>query len=371
MSHVFPQHAHVAPQPTAPQTGSSVGTPRALITGGTGFVGSHLAAALLERGHHVTVIDDLSTGRVSNVAGLLPHPSFELVTETIANDEVLDRLIAESDVVFHLAAAVGVQLVVEDALHTIETNVMGTGSVLNAALRHGTKVLIASTSEVYGKCVSLPASEDDDVLLGPSRNSRWSYAASKLVDEFLALAYHRQEGLPVVVFRLFNTVGPRQSGRYGMVIPRFVSAALDGQPLPVHGDGQQSRSFLHVHDAVAGILALADCPAAVGQVFNIGSSEEITVHALADRVLEHVTAIGMDGGEIALVPYAEAYAEGFEDIRRRVADTTKINALVGWRPRHSLDDILSDVIKEMRSSAEDQQFSPSSSAPVRGGPSGR
>jgi UDP-glucose 4-epimerase len=330
----------------------------ALITGGTGFVGSHLAAALLRRGDRVTVIDNQSTGQLSNVASFMSDPAFELVTDTIANDAVLDRLVGAADVVFHLAAAVGVQFVVEDALSTIETNVMGTAAVLKAAERHGTKVLIASTSEVYGKCVSLPAAEGDDVLLGPSHNSRWSYAASKLVDEFLALAYHRQAGLPVVVFRLFNTVGPRQSGRYGMVIPRFVDAALTGRPLPVHGDGQQSRSFLHVRDAVEGIMALADCPAAVGEVFNVGGSEEITVRALAERVLDRTGALGLEGGSIDLIPYDQAYASGFEDIRRRVADTSKVNALVGWQPTLSLDDILSDVISEQLSRVPGRRANP-------------
>ena len=349
-------HQQAGPHNISAAADEGAGAPRrtpvrALITGGTGFVGSHLAAAMLARGDHVTVIDDLSTGRMSNVALLQSHPSFELVTDTVTNEATMGRLAASADVVFHLAAAVGVEFVVEDALSTIETNVMGTGSVLKAAERHGTKVLVASTSEVYGKCVSLPAAEGDDILLGPSANSRWSYAASKLVDEFLALAYHRQHGLPVVVFRLFNTVGPRQSGRYGMVIPRFVEAALAGRPLPVHGDGLQSRSFLHVHDAVAGILALADSTDAVGGVFNIGGSQEVTIRALAERVLQQVATLGIAGGGIDVIPYDVAYARGFEDIRRRVADTSKINALVGWAPTLSLDDILSDAIAEHRSSA--------------------
>ncbi|HEX7975893.1 MAG TPA: NAD-dependent epimerase/dehydratase family protein, partial [Anaerolineales bacterium] len=243
--------------------------PRVLITGGAGFIGSHLAEAMLERGRGVTVIDDLSTGRFENIAHLVGHPDFRFAIDSITNEAVMDRLASECDVIFHLAAAVGVMLIVEQPVHTIETNVMGTEAVLRAALRYRAKVLIASTSEVYGKGNHLPFREDDDVVLGPTSRSRWSYAASKMVDEFLGLAYHREKGLPVVVFRLFNTVGPRQTGRYGMVIPRFVQQALRGDPLTVYGDGEQSRCFLHVHDAVEAILALADCSQAVGQVFNI------------------------------------------------------------------------------------------------------
>lgn len=319
---------------------------RALVTGGTGFVGSHLSTALLDRGYQVTVVDDLSTGRMDNVAALMSNPDFRVVTGNICDEALLDELVAESDVVFHLAAAVGVQLVVEDALSTIQTNVLGTESVLKHAHKHGVKVLVASTSEVYGKCVRLPASEDDDVLLGASRNSRWSYAASKLVDEFLALAYHRQHGLPVVVFRLFNTVGPRQSGRYGMVIPRFVSAALDGEPLPVHGDGNQSRSFCHVADAVEGIIGLAESDEALGQVFNIGGSNEITILELAQTVLNQTSHLAPKRGGIEFLTYDQAYATGFEDIRRRVADTTKIRQAIGWVPKRSLADIIADVAQE-------------------------
>ncbi|MEO6713457.1 MAG: GDP-mannose 4,6-dehydratase [Mycobacteriales bacterium] len=330
---------------------------RVLITGGAGFIGSHLSRALLARGDRVTVLDDFSTGRLGNIDDLAADADFSLVRGNVCDEPLVNGLAGESDIIFHLAAAVGVQLVVEDALTTIETNVMGTGSVLKAASEHGVQVMLASTSEVYGKCVKLPAAEDDDVLLGASRNSRWSYAASKLVDEFLALAYHRQRGLPVVVFRLFNTVGPRQSGRYGMVIPRFVGAALAGEPLPVHGDGGQSRSFLHVHDAIAGMLALAECPDAIGEVFNVGSSEEVTVGEVAERVLAGVGRTGA-ANPIAYIPYDEAYAPGFEDIRRRVADTSKLRKFTGWEPQRSLDDILSDVIADLRADQSQRQRQP-------------
>lgn len=316
---------------------------RALITGGTGFVGGHLAARLLERGWEVTAIDNLATGALSNVEALAGHPGFRVVVGDILDEEVLDGLVAGSDIVFHLAAVVGVQLVVEDALTTIETNVLGTEIVLQAAQRHRVKVMLASTSEVYGKCAKLPASEDDDVLIGASRNSRWSYAASKMVDEFLALAYHRQHGLPVVVFRLFNTVGPRQTGRYGMVVPRFVGAALNGGPIPIFGDGLQSRSFLHVSDAVEGILSLADAPEAVGQVFNIGGEHEVTILELAQAVVNHTRHMVDEEPGIAFIPYEEAYAAGYEDVRRRVADTTRLRTLTGWEPRRTLDDIIADV----------------------------
>ncbi len=340
------------PGQRSPGDPSPATTGRALITGGTGFIGSHLAAALLDTGHSVTVIDDLSTGRLDNVAPLMARPGFHLVEGNICDAAALDAVVKRCDVVFHLAAAVGVDLVLRDPLTSIETNVLGTEAVLKAAEQHGARVLIASSSEVYGKCVKLPAAEDDDVLLGPSRNSRWSYAAAKLLDEFLALAHHQQRGLPVVVFRLFNTVGPRQSGRYGMVIPRFVAAALAGGPIPVHGDGQQSRSFLHVHDAVSGIIGLAESPAAVGEIFNLGGSDEITIAHLAERVWEQVGGAPSEADRVQFIPYDQAYAKGYEDIRRRVADTTKIRTAIGWQPRFGLGDILSDVVNEMRSRPE-------------------
>lgn len=314
---------------------------RVLITGGAGFIGSHLAEALLDRGDAVTVIDNLSTGRFENIAHLVGRPGFRFAIEDITKEVVLDRLASECDVVFHLAAAVGVQLIVEDPVHTIETNVMGTEAVLKAALRYRAKVLLASTSEVYGKGAHVPFHEDDDVVLGPTNRSRWAYAASKMVDEFLCLAYYRQKGLPVVIFRLFNTVGPRQTGRYGMVVPRFVSQALDGQPLTVYGDGRQTRCFLHVADAVSALLALLDCPAAIGQVINVGSVEEVTVLELARMVLRNV---GLPENRFTFVSYDDAYAEGFEDMARRVPDISRIAELTGWQPRRSLDTIVRDVI---------------------------
>ncbi len=313
---------------------------RVLITGGAGFIGSHLAEALLDRGDTVTVIDNLSTGQFDNIAHLVRHPSFRFAIEDITNEIVLDRLASECDVVFHLAAAVGVKLIVEAPVHTIDTNVTGTEVVLRAALRYRAKVMLASTSEVYGKGTRAPFREDDDVVLGPTSRSRWAYAASKMVDEFLGLAYYRQKSLPVVVFRLFNTVGPRQTGRYGMVIPRFVNQALDGQELTVYGDGRQSRCFLHVKDAVEALLALLSCPGAVGQVLNVGSVEEVAVIDLAKTVLRTAS---LPEDHLTFVSYEDAYAEGFEDMLRRVPDISKLCQFTGWKPRHSLQEIVADV----------------------------
>jgi UDP-glucose 4-epimerase len=332
---------------------------RALITGGAGFIGSHLAETLLERGHHVTVIDDLSTGRFENIRHLVEHPRFRFAIDSITNPLVLDRLASESDIVFHLAAAVGVMLIVDKPVHTIETNVMGTEAVLKAALRYRAKVLIASTSEVYGKGNQSPFNENDDVVLGPTSRSRWAYAASKMVDEFLALAYHREKDLPVVVFRLFNTVGPRQTGQYGMVIPRFVQQALRGEAITVFGDGRQTRCFLHVEDAVEAILALADCPEAVGGVFNIGSTEEVRIVDLATKIMHLVhsndqfSAGTGDSEAIQYIPYDKAYAVGFEDMRKRVPDNSKIYAYTGWSPRHTLDQILRDILSAAQQDQND------------------
>lgn len=307
-----------------------------LITGGAGFIGSHLAEALLTDGHRVRVIDNLSTGSLENIAHLRAHPQFAFARACITNTTVLDRLASEADVIVHLAAAVGVQLIVERPVHTIETNVMGTEAVLKAALRYGCRTLIASTSEVYGKGCKLPFSEDDDVILGATSRSRWAYAASKMVDEFLGLAYQREFGLPVVVVRLFNTVGPRQTGRYGMVIPRFVGQALRGEPLTVYGDGTQSRCFCDVRDVVAALIGLTQHPDAAGRVYNVGSTEEITIRALAERII----MLTGSASSIRSVPYSEAYAPGFEDMQRRVPDISRIQALLGWRPRYTLDEIL-------------------------------
>jgi len=317
---------------------------RYLITGGAGFIGSHLCEVLLARGHRVVAIDDLSTGRVENVQHLLPLPHFQFVRETIRNSQVLDRLTSEADVVVHLAAAVGVQLIVDDPVRTIRTNVMGTEAVLEAANRYSCKVLLASTSEVYGKGVRVPFREDDDRLMGATTRSRWSYAESKAIDEFLGLAYHRQFGLPLIVMRFFNTVGPRQTGRYGMVVPRFVRHALAGEPLDVYGDGTQSRCFADVDDVTRAVASLAEHGQAVGQVFNVGATEEITIHDLAKRVI-HLTG---SQSEIRLVPYDEAYAPGFEDMMRRVPSIDKLAALTGYRPVHSLDDTLRRVIEHER-----------------------
>jgi UDP-glucose 4-epimerase len=314
---------------------------RYLITGGAGFIGSHLCELLLNAGHRVVAIDDLSTGRIANIAHLQPLPHFQFVRETIQNAQVLDRLTSESDVVVHLAAAVGVQLIVEDPVRTIRTNIMGTEAVLEAAHRYGCKVLIASTSEVYGKGVRVPFCEDDDRLMGATSRSRWAYAESKAVDEFLGLAYYHQFGHPVVIMRFFNTVGPRQTGRYGMVVPRFVRAALRGEPLAVYGDGTQSRCFADVADVTRAVVALAEQPQAVGEVFNVGTTEEITIRGLAERVV----ALADSRSEIVQVPYDQAYGPGFEDMQRRVPSIDKIAALIDYAPKYMLDDTLLRVIE--------------------------
>jgi len=320
-----------------------------LVTGGAGFIGSHLCESLLEKGYHVVAVDDLSTGRLENIQHLQGQPHFQFVRETITNLQVLDRLSSEAEYIVHLAAAVGVQLIVENPVHTIQTNIMGTEAVLSTANRYGCKVLIASTSEVYGKGVKIPFCEEDDRLMGSTTHSRWSYAASKAVDEFLGLAYHHQYGLPVVVMRFFNTVGPRQTGRYGMVIPRFISQALKGEPLTVYGDGQQSRCFCDVADIVWAVQQLLENPAAIGEVFNLGSDEEITIHDLAKKI---ITKTGSTS-QITFVPYEQAYAPGFEDMRKRVPSLSKLHHLLGYSPRYSLDQILDRIIEhETRSSQQ-------------------
>ncbi len=312
-----------------------------LITGGAGFIGSHLAEALLARGDSVAILDDLSTGSFENIRHLTGHPDFSFAIESLSNALVLDRLASQADAIVHLAAAVGVQLVVERPTETIETNVLGTHAVLAAARRYRCRTLIASTSEVYGKSNDIPFNEEGDLLLGPSSRSRWGYAASKLLDEFLGLAAHREYGLPVTITRFFNTVGPRQTGRYGMVIPRFVRQALAGEPVTVYGDGEQSRCFCHVADVIQALMALLDAPErTAGQIYNIGSNQEVTINALAEQVIRQAKS----PSTIVHVPYSEAYAPGFEDMRRRVPDIRKIRAAVGWEPRRNLHQILEDVI---------------------------
>jgi UDP-glucose 4-epimerase len=315
-----------------------------LITGGAGFVGSHLSEVLLERGDQVYVLDNLSTGSIDNIQHLKSHPQFHYKIDTVTNEPLLAEMIDRCDTVVHLAAAVGVKLIVEQPVHTIETNVHGTEVVLKHAAKKKKLVLIASTSEVYGKSVEVPFKEDADVVLGPTGKHRWAYACSKMIDEFLALAYWKERKLPVIIVRLFNTVGPRQTGQYGMVIPNFVRQALAGQPITVFGDGQQSRSFTFVGDVVRAMVGLINEPAAVGQVFNIGNEQEISINALADKVK---TMTG-SSSDIVRVPYDQAYEAGFEDMPRRVPDISKINRLLGYAPTVELDEILTRVIEFAR-----------------------
>jgi len=319
---------------------------KALITGGAGFVGSHLCEHLLRLGHEVLVIDDLSTGAIDNIAHLKGTPGFSYTIESIDNEPLLAELIDRCDAVYHLAAAVGVKLIVEKPVHTIETNVYGTELVLKHASKKQKLVVIASTSEVYGKSADVPFREEADLVLGATVRHRWAYACSKLLDEFLALAYFKERGLPVVIVRLFNTVGPRQTGRYGMVLPTFVRQALEGQPITVFGDGRQSRSFTYVGDVVDALVRLAGEPRAVGEVFNIGNTGEISIADLAERVRQ----LAGSRSPIRLVPYDEAYEAGFEDMPRRVPDISKIRALIGYEPRLGLDDIIRTVIDSQRAS---------------------
>jgi UDP-glucose 4-epimerase len=317
---------------------------RALITGGAGFIGSHLAEALLDAGHAADIVDDLSTGSIDNIAHLKGHPHFRYAIDTIANEPLLAELIDRNDVVFHLAAAVGVKLIVEQPVHTIETNVHGTEVVLKHANKKKKLVVVASTSEVYGKNTDVPFREDADLVMGATAKHRWAYACSKAIDEFLALAYWKEKKLPVIVVRFFNTVGPRQTGRYGMVMPTFVRQALAGQPITVFGDGLQSRSFTYVGDVVGALLKLIDIPEAVGQVFNIGNGEEISILALAEKV----KAMTRSESPIVFIPYDKAYESGFEDMPRRVPDLTKIRKAIGYEPRVQLDEIIDCVIDYMQ-----------------------
>jgi UDP-glucose 4-epimerase len=315
-----------------------------LVTGGAGFIGSHLTEHFLTQGHSVFIIDDLSTGSIENILHLKPNSRFHYTIDSILTSAVTAELVDQCDIVFHLAAAVGVKLIVESPVRTIETNVRGTEVVLEAASKKKKRVVIFSTSEVYGKGNNVPFSEDEDLVLGPTFKGRWSYACSKAIDEFLALAYYREKGLPVVVVRLFNTVGPRQTGRYGMVLPNFVQQALDNQPLTVFGDGSQSRCFAHVSDVVWALDRLVREEAAIGEVFNIGSDEEIKILDLAERVKTFLSS----DSPIHLIPYEEAYEVGFEDMPRRIPDLDKIKKLVGYQPTKTLEDIIKSVVEYQR-----------------------
>ena len=317
---------------------------KALLTGGAGFVGSHLAETLLDQGHGVYILDDLSTGSIDNIRHLKGRAGFEYTIDTVMNERLTAELIDQADVVFHLAAAVGVKLIIEAPVRTIETNVHGTEVVLKHAAKKRKLAVIFSTSEVYGKSTAVPFREDADLVMGPTRKHRWAYACSKAVDEFLALAYWKEKKLPVIVARLFNTVGPRQTGRYGMVIPNFVRQALMGAPITVHGDGSQRRAFAYVGDVVNGLIKLVEEPRAVGEVFNIGNAEEISIRELAHRVKQLTSSTS----EIVFVPYDQAYEAGFEDMPRRVPDLTKIKQLVGYAPAVGLDEVLVRVIEEHR-----------------------
>jgi UDP-glucose 4-epimerase len=317
---------------------------KALITGGAGFIGSHLAEYLLAMGQEVMVIDDLSTGRMDNLAQIHNHPHLTIVTDDIRNLSALEPLVRECDVIYHLAAVLGVQKILKEPIRTIEVNIGGTEAVLKMAHRYHKKVLVASTSEVYGKGTKFPFSEDDDTLVGATSKMRWAYAATKAVDEFLALAYHQETGLPVIVFRPFNTVGARQTGQYGMVLPRFVKWALAGEPLQVYGDGSQTRCFGNVRDVVDALYKLAQEPSAVGQVFNIGSTEEISIKGLAERVITRTKSASV----IQYIPYDQAYEKGFEDFVRRVPNIAKIIGTIEWKPTTLLDETIDQIIEYMQ-----------------------
>ena len=314
------------------------------ITGGCGFIGSHLAERLLARGDRVAVLDDLSTGSMENVAHIVAHPRFSYRIGSALDVPLVTELVDSADVTIHLAAAVGVKLIVERPVHTIETNVRATEVVLGAAARKKKLVMVASTSEVYGKSTSFPFREDQDLQLGPTSHSRWAYACSKALDEGLALAYLRERGVPVIVTRFFNTVGPRQTGQYGMVVPTFAAQALRDEPITVYGSGEQSRCFGHVNDAVEALLRLMSTSSAIGEVFNVGSTQEVSVRELAERVR---TAAG-SRSDIVLIPYSEAYAVGFEDMMRRVPDVSKLERVTGFRPNTSLEVIIRDVVDDQR-----------------------
>lgn len=318
---------------------------KCLLTGGAGFIGSHLAGELLERGDKVCIIDDLSTGSISNIQHLKGHERFKYVLDTVMNRSLMAELVDEADIIMHLAAAVGVRLIVESPVRTIETNIKGTEIVLELAAKKRKPVTVFSTSEVYGKSNGARFLETGDLILGPTFKGRWSYAASKIIDEFLALAYYKERKLPVTIIRLFNTVGPRQTGRYGMVVPRFVQQALSGEEITVYGDGQQTRTFTHIKDAVRAILKLVEHPGAIGEIFNIGGKEEISIEGLAMLVKE----VLQSPSPIVHIPYEKAYEEGFEDMKKRVPDISKIWKLIAYEPQYSLKDIILDVAGYQRS----------------------
>ncbi len=318
----------------------------ALITGGAGFIGSHLSEYLLKQGQTVTIIDNLSTGSFENIAHLQSNPNFHYVIEDIRNAQVVDRLMSTCDIVYHMAAMVGVHKIISEPINTIEVNIGGTEVILQTARRYRRKVMLASTSEVYGKGIKVPFEEDDDRVVGATTRNRWAYATSKAVDEFLALAYYTEAELPVVIFRLFNTVGPRQSGQYGMVVPRFVKWALNDDPVNVYGTGNQTRCFGNVFDVIQAIVKLSDTPEAVGQVFNIGSNEEVSIHQLAQRIIQRANS----DSEINFIPYDEAYEAGFEDFQRRVPGIAKIKDVIGWSPSTGLDETIDQIIAYYRES---------------------
>jgi UDP-glucose 4-epimerase len=320
-----------------------------LLTGGAGFIGSHLATELLGRGQEVLVLDDLSTGRLENLRHIQSNSGLHLKEGSILDIEVLEPLVQECDEVYHLAAAVGVRLVMEKPVETIMTNVRGAENILEVCRKHSKKIFIASTSEIYGKNKNGPLSEDDDRILGSTKKHRWAYANTKTLDEFMAFAYHQAYGLPIVIARLFNTVGPRQTGRYGMVIPNFVRSALDNKPINVYGTGDQTRCFAHVSDVIQGLVGLMEHPEAVGDVFNVGNSEETSIADVARRV----KAMTGSSSEIRYIPYEEAYGEGFEDMERRVPNLAKIKDLIGYEPQSKLDDILTSVIEYFRKNSND------------------
>jgi len=315
-----------------------------LITGGAGFIGSHLAEELLSQGEEVYVIDNLSTGRLENVKHLAANPRFHITIETILEEKAVEDLTRKCELIFHLAAAVGVRLIIEKPVDTIETNILGTEIVLKAANKFKRKVILASTSEVYGKNSKVPFREEDDSVYGPTTKSRWSYACSKAIDEFLALAYFHEKKLPVVIARLFNTIGPRQTGRYGMVVPSFIQQALLSHPVTVYGDGKQSRSFTHVTDVVSALIGLSEHPKAVGEVFNVGNGREITIERLALLIKKMTNS----KSKIVYIPYDKAFEKGFEDMIRRVPDITKINHLIGYKPRVNLEESLEKIIDYYR-----------------------